>query len=124
MIAHCAPETYSKQLYKNLLKGRSNVIFDGCIYVKENAQKIEAYQTNHSLILSDEATLHTKPKLEIFADDVKCSHGATVGKIDNDVMFYLKSRGLSEEIAKEFIIDAFLLEVEAQLNTDSKSNTK
>jgi Fe-S cluster assembly protein SufD len=86
-------------------------VFNGKIYVAQDAQKTNAYQTNRNILLSNNCTINTKPQLEIFADDVKCSHGATTGKIDNDALFYLKARGISETKGKLLLLNAFASEI-------------
>ena len=114
-IRHVAPHTHSKQLFKGVLKGSAYSHFKGKIYVEASAQKTEAYQLNNNLILSDEAKAETLPSLEIFADDVKASHGATVGQIDEESLFYLRSRGLSKEDAKHALIHGFIGEIFVKL---------
>ena len=95
---------------KNVLTGRSRGVFQGKIEVARDAQKTDGYQMNQALLLSPDAEVNSKPQLEIFADDVKCSHGATVGELDPEQMFYLRSRGLSEEEARALLVRAFLAE--------------
>ena len=92
--------------------------FNGKIFVKKHAIKTNAYQSNKNLLLSDRATINTKPQLEIFADDVKCSHGATCGQIDQNALFYLKTRGLNEEMAKSLLMYAFTAEVFENIKND------
>lgn len=111
LIEHQAPNTRSRQLFKNVLFDQSKATFEGKIYVHSIAQKTQAYQRNSNLLLSDEATAHAKPNLEIFADDVKASHGATFGQLDEEEMFYLRSRGLSRQDAQEWLIDGFCKEI-------------
>jgi Fe-S cluster assembly protein SufD len=101
--AHCA----SHELYKGILDGRAKGVFNGKIFVRQDAQKTDAKQTNQTLLLSDDATINTKPQLEIFADDVKCTHGATVGQLDLDQLFYLRSRGLGLAEARALLTFAF-----------------
>ncbi|HSV73541.1 MAG TPA: Fe-S cluster assembly protein SufD [Chthonomonadales bacterium] len=105
--AHCS----SHELYKGILSGRGRGVFNGKVYVRPDAQKTDAKQTNQSLLLSDEAQIQTKPQLEIFADDVKCTHGATVGQLDRDAMFYLRSRGIPAEEARALLIHSFAADV-------------
>jgi len=106
-IDHVKPHCTSHELYKAILDGSSKGVFNGKIYVRKNAQKTDAKQTNKTLLLSDNATMNTKPQLEIFADDVKCTHGATIGYLDAEAIFYLRSRGISEEIARDLLTYAF-----------------
>ncbi|MDI6765854.1 MAG: Fe-S cluster assembly protein SufD [Bacteroidota bacterium] len=106
-IDHSKPHCASHELYKAILDGKSKGVFNGKIYVRKDAQKTDAKQTNKTLLLSDEAAMDTKPQLEIFADDVKCTHGAAIGYIDADALFYLRSRGISEEIARDLLTYAF-----------------
>lgn len=110
-IEHAAPHTRSRQHFKSVLEGKSRYSFEGKIYVHPVAQKTEAYQLNNNLILSDEASANAKPNLEIFADDVKASHGATVGQLDEEALFYLRSRGLRVEQAREWLIGGFCKEI-------------
>jgi Fe-S cluster assembly protein SufD len=111
LVEHIAPHTRSKQHFKNVLNGKSKSSFEGKIWVAKEAQKTQAYQLNNNLLLSAEAVANAKPNLEIFADDVKASHGATVGCLDAEQLFYLRSRGLPEEIAKEWLIEGFCREI-------------
>lgn len=99
-LRHNVPNCTSSQLFKNLAGGSARMDFYGRIVVARDAQKTEAYQANHNLLLSDAARVNTKPQLEIYADDVKCSHGATVGKLNEDEQFYMRSRGISLEEAR------------------------
>lgn len=110
-IEHAAPHTRSRQHFKSVLKDQSRFSFEGKIWVHPIAQKTEAYQLNNNLLLSDEAIVNAKPNLEIFADDVKASHGATVGQLDPEQLFYLRSRGLSLEQAREWLIEGFCGEI-------------
>ena len=99
-LHHNVPHCTSSQLFKSLVGGTARSNFYGRIVVAQDAQKTEAYQANHNLLLSDGARVNTKPQLEIYADDVKCSHGATVGKLNEDEQFYMRSRGISLEEAR------------------------
>ncbi len=110
-IDHAMPRTTSKELYKGILDERGRGVFHGRIHVRPDAQKIDAQQTNRALLLSDGAQINSKPQLEIHADDVKCSHGASVGQLDEDHLFYLRSRGLSFEDARSILTFAFASEV-------------
>ena len=106
-VEHVQPHCNSRQYYKGVLEGNSRGIFSGRIYVHKGAQKTDAKQTNMSLLLSRDAHVECKPQLEIFADDVKCTHGATIGQIDDEAMFYLCSRGISRDAAKSLLVYAF-----------------
>jgi Fe-S cluster assembly protein SufD len=111
MIDHAKPHCNSHEHYKGILDDKSRGVFNGKVMVRKDAQKTNAFQENNNIILSDEALVNTKPQLEIFADDVKCSHGATIGQLDKDSMFYLKSRGIGEETARMILIHAFAIDV-------------
>jgi Fe-S cluster assembly protein SufD len=110
VVRHDAPSTTSRQTVKNVLAGRSQGVFQGRIEVARVAQKTDGYQMNQALLLSPEAEIDTKPELEIFADDVKCSHGATVGELDAEQLFYLRSRGIPDAEARSMLVRAFLAE--------------
>ncbi|MEM9304654.1 MAG: Fe-S cluster assembly protein SufD [Pseudomonadota bacterium] len=114
-VDHIAPQTASDEFFKGVLDGRSRGVFNGKVVVHEGAVKIEANQSNRNLLLSREAEIDTKPELEIYADDVQCSHGATVGQLDETQLFYLRSRGIGEEAARQMLIDAFCQEIVDQL---------
>lgn len=109
-LDHAAPNCSSRQTYKTVLTGRSRGVFQGKIHVHQVAQKTDGYQMNQALLLSPEAEIDSKPQLEIYADDVKCSHGATVGELDADHLFFLRSRGIPEAQAKAILVEAFLTE--------------
>lgn len=109
-ILHLAPHTISNQLVKGILDNNGKGVFQGKIHVAPDAQQIEGYQLHKALLLNDNAEVNCKPELEIYADDVKCSHGATSGNIDEEQLFYLQSRGISKNDAKKILIDAFLKE--------------
>ena len=106
-IDHAQPHCGSHELYKGILAGRARAVFNGKIIVRQDAQKTDAKQTNRALLLSDDAQINTKPQLEIFADDVKCTHGAAVGQLDEEALFYLRARGLSAAQARDMLIHAF-----------------
>jgi Fe-S cluster assembly protein SufD len=110
-IRHAAPGSHSDQFYKGVVDGRSHAVFQGKILVDQVAQQTNAFQANNNLLLSDDAELDTKPELEIYADDVKCSHGATSGDLDPVALFYLRSRGLDEGTARSMLTFAFAAEV-------------
>jgi len=111
VIDHAKPHCTSHELYKAILEGSSRGVFNGKIFVRRDAQKTDAKQSNKALLLSDDATIDTKPQLEIFADDVKCTHGATVGQLDEEQIFYLRSRGLGLEDARDLLTNAFASDV-------------
>ena len=106
-IDHAKPHCASREFYKGVLSGRSHGVFNGKIMVRKDAQKTDAKQTNKNLLLSEEALVDTKPQLEIYADDVRCTHGATIGQLDEDALFYLRSRGVGREDARSLLIHAF-----------------
>ena len=108
LMHHRAGGCVSHQLFNGIASGSSRVIFDGRIIVAPDAQKTEAYQENHNIVLSDNAHVETTPQLEIYADDVKCSHGATVGRLDEDALFYMRSRGVPEKEARVLQMLSFL----------------
>jgi Fe-S cluster assembly protein SufD len=110
VVGHTAPGCTSRQTVKNVLSGRSRGVFQGKIAVARVAQKTDGYQMNQALLLSPDAEVDSKPELEIFADDVKCSHGATVGELDAEQMFYLRSRGIPDAEARAILVRAFLAE--------------
>ena len=118
LIDHASPHCNSHELYKGILDGKSRGIFNGKVIVRKDAQKTNAFQENNNIILSNEALVNTKPQLEIFADDVKCSHGATVGQLDNEALFYLKSRGIGEEKSRDILIHAFASDVVRRIKID------
>jgi len=109
-LDHAAPDCSSRQTYKTVLSGRSRGVFQGKIHVHQVAQKTDGYQMNQALLLSPEAEMDSKPQLEIYADDVKCSHGATVGELDADALFFLRSRGIPQAQAKGMLVEAFMTE--------------
>ncbi len=110
-IDHARPHCNSHELYKGVLDGNARGVFNGKIFVRLDAQKTDAKQTNQALLLSDNATIDTKPQLEIFADDVKCTHGATIGQLDDDALFYLQTRGIEKELARDILTYAFASDV-------------
>ena len=114
-IDHVQPHCTSREIYKGILADRARGVFNGKIVVRPDAQQTDAKQTNRALLLSEDAQIHTKPQLEIFANDVKCTHGAAVGQLDDDALFYLRSRGLSAADARQLLIHAFAADVLARL---------
>lgn len=115
-IRHEKPYCKSNQLFKGILDDKATGAFNGKIYVNNAAQKTEAYQRNNNILLSSDARIYTKPHLEIYADDVKCSHGATVGQLDNEALFYIRSRGISYKEAKFLLMYAFANEIISKIN--------
>ncbi len=118
-IDHAFPNCASHELYKGILDGHSRGVFNGKIYVRQDAQKTDAKQTNKTLLLSEDATINTKPQLEIYADDVKCTHGATVGQLDDEAIFYLRSRGLGRQEACDLLTYAFANDVVDRVRVES-----
>lgn len=110
-VDHVKPNCMSNELYKGIITDDATAVFNGKIFVQPQAQKTNAYQSNKNILLSEGASVNTKPQLEIFADDVKCSHGCTVGQMDEEGLFYLRSRGISEDTARSLLIHAFAMDV-------------
>ena len=117
---HEVPHCSSRQLFKGIAGGKSRVDFYGKIIVAQDAQQIQAYQENHNILLSDEAKINTKPQLEIYADDVKCSHGATIGRLNEEEQFYMRSRGITLEDAKVLQMISFLAPVLEAITDEAK----
>lgn len=111
LIEHQAPHCRSNQFYRTILDDKARAVFQGKVHVHQIAQKTDGYQLSNAILLSEGAEMDTKPELEIYADDVKCSHGATTGQLDEEPVFYLRSRGLTEKQARELLIQAFVDEV-------------
>lgn len=111
LVDHQQPNCESNELYKGIMNHKSVGVFNGKIYVRRDAQKTNAYQSSKNILLSDDASVNTKPQLEIYADDVKCSHGTSTGKMNEDALFYLKARGIGEESARKLLLTAFIGEV-------------
>jgi Fe-S cluster assembly protein SufD len=118
LVDHRKPNCNSNELYKGIIEDRSIATFNGKIFVRKDAQKTNAFQSNKNILLSDDGTINTKPQLEIYADDVKCSHGTSTGKLDEDKIFYLRARGLSEASAKKLLMHAFASEVVDTIKID------
>jgi len=118
-VDHIKPNSTSNELFKGVVDEKAKAVFNGRILVRKNAQKTVAFQTNKNILLTDEATINTKPNLEIYADDVKCSHGATVGQLDPDALFYMRARGISEDSAKMLLMYAFADEVVTKISIDA-----
>ena len=122
LIDHRHPHGTSRQLYKGVLDGKSRAVFNGKVFVRHGAQQTDAQQTNKNLLLSEEAHVDTKPQLEIFADDVKCAHGAAVGQLSEDELFYLESRGINPALARNLLTYGFAEEVIERIKVDSVRN--
>ena len=118
-VDHAAPHTVSREKFKGVLDGKSTAVFNGRVRVREDAQKIDSVQANNNLLLSRHATVNTNPELEIFADDVKAAHGATVGQIEEEQLFYLRSRGISREAARRILIKGFAGEMIERLRVEA-----
>jgi Fe-S cluster assembly protein SufD len=117
-VYHSQPHCNSNQLYKGILGGKAHGVFNGKILVEKDAQKTNAYQSNKNILLSNDAVINAKPQLEIFADDVKCTHGATTGQMDDDALFYLRARGINENNAKALLNLAFADDVLNKISDD------
>jgi Fe-S cluster assembly protein SufD len=115
-VSHLQPNTHSRQVYKGVLDGDSTAVFNGRIVVARNAQKVDAKQSNRNLLLSRKAQVYSNPQLEIFADDVRCTHGSTVGQLDPEALFYLRSRGIARREAEQLLTHAFAGEVVETIN--------
>ncbi len=111
VVDNVKPNCFSNELYKGIIDDDATAVFNGKIFVQRDAQKTNAFQSNKNILLSDNATVNTKPQLEIFADDVKCSHGCTVGQLDEEGLFYLRSRGINEKTAKSLLVHAFAIDI-------------
>ncbi|MEZ5004677.1 MAG: Fe-S cluster assembly protein SufD [Chitinophagales bacterium] len=122
IVDHAVPNGYSNELYKGILGGTATGTFNGKIYVREDAQKTNAFQSNKNILVSDDATINTRPQLEIYADDVKCSHGATSAQIEDSELFYLRSRGIGKDKAKSLLIYAFASEVWETIKDEEVKN--
>ena len=120
---HDLPHCNSRQLFKGIAGGKSRVDFYGKIIVAQDAQRTEAYQENHNILLFDDAKVDTKPQLEIYADDVKCSHGATIGRLNEEEQFYMRSRGITLEDAKVLQMISFIAPVLENIDDESQRET-
>jgi Fe-S cluster assembly protein SufD len=118
-IEHAKPHGTSREFYKGILDEHARGVFDGTIVVRPDAQKTDAQQTNKNLLLSTDALVNTNPRLQIFADDVKCSHGATIGQLDADALFYLRARGISLAVAREILTYAFASDITSRIKIES-----
>ena len=110
LVDHAVPDCTSREAYKGALDDNSRGVFQGKILVRKDAQRTDGHQLNKALLLSEGAEIDAKPELEIYADDVKCSHGATAGELDEEQLFYLRSRGVMEAEARDLLVTAFLVE--------------
>jgi Fe-S cluster assembly protein SufD len=110
-VDHKAPHCNSNELYKGVIDDKATAVFNGKVFVRKDAQKINAFQSNANVLLSDLSTVNSKPELEIYADDVKCSHGSTTGQLDEEAVFYLRARGISERSARNLMVEAFIGQV-------------
>ena len=122
IVDNAMPNCYSNELYKGIMDGKSSGTFNGKIFVRKDAQKTNAYQSNKNILIGEQASANTKPQLEIFADDVKCSHGCTIGKLDEDALFYLRARGISEKNAQAMLLHAFALDILQQIEIEGLKN--
>jgi Fe-S cluster assembly protein SufD len=111
IVDNVMPNCFSNELYKGIMDDESTGVFNGKIFVRQDAQKTNAYQSNKNVLLTNSASVNTKPQLEIFADDVKCSHGCTIGKLDEEALFYLRARGIGEKNAKSLLLHAFAVDI-------------
>jgi len=122
VVDHKVPNCESHELYKGVMDDKSTAVFNGKVFVRPDAQKINAFQSNGNVLLSDDSTVNSKPELEIYADDVKCSHGSTTGQLDDEAIFYLQARGISKKSAKKLLVAAFVQDVFDKIeNEDVKS---
>ena len=117
-VAHCI----SNELYKGVIDGNATAVFNGKVFVRKDAQKINAFQSNANVLLSNDATVNSKPELEIYADDVKCSHGSTTGQLDENAIFYLRARGIGEKAARQLMIGAFVEDVFEKIKNETVVN--
>ena len=119
IVDHMKPHCESYEWYKNIPQDQSTAVFNGKIFVREDAQKTNAFQQNNNMLVGDKSTVYTKPQLEIFADDVKCSHGCTMGQFDDQALFYLRARGIGEESARTLLVHAFAFDVTSRFSNES-----
>jgi len=118
VVDNVKPHCLSNELYKGILNDNATGVFNGKIFVRQQAQKTNAYQSNKNILLSDNSSVNAKPQLEIYADDVKCSHGCTVGRLNEEGLFYLRSRGISEKMARSLLLQAFAADILAQVKPE------
>lgn len=122
IVDHLKPNCESYEWYKNIPQEESTAVFNGKIFVRQDAQKTNAFQQNNNMLMGDNATVYTKPQLEIFADDVKCSHGCTMGQFEDDSLFYLRTRGIGEESARILLVHAFAFDVTSRFSNEAVRN--
>ena len=118
-VDHLVPHCESHELYRGVIDDKATAVFNGKVMVHRDAQKTNAFQANNNVLLSDDATINSKPELEIYADDVKCSHGSTIGQLDEEAIFYLRARGLSEDSAIRLLLNAFAADVLEHVGIES-----
>ena len=111
IVDHLSAHCNSSELYKGVIDDNATAVFNGKVFVRQDAQKVNAFQSNANILLSDKATINSKPELEIYADDVKCSHGSTTGQLDEDALFYLRARGIGKDAARDLLVKAFVADV-------------
>ncbi len=119
LMDHRSPNCFSSEIYKGIADGSATGVFNGKVFVRRDSQKINAYQSNANLILSETASINTKPELEIYADDVKCSHGSTTGQLDEEALFYLRARGIGEANARKLLVRAFVGDVLEKIHNEA-----
>ena len=119
IVDHLSPHCNSSELYKGVVNDNATAVFNGKVFVRPDAQKINAFQSNANILLSDDATVNSKPELEIYADDVKCSHGSTTGQLDEDALFYLRARGIGKDAARDLLVKAFVGDVLETIDIDA-----
>ena len=119
VVDHKVPHCESHELYKGVMDDKSTAVFNGKVYVRPDAQKINAFQSNGNVLLTDDATVNSKPELEIYADDVKCSHGSTTGQLDDEAIFYLQARGISKRSAHQLMVAAFIGDVLDKIESEN-----
>ncbi|MFK7785347.1 MAG: Fe-S cluster assembly protein SufD [Crocinitomicaceae bacterium] len=122
VVDHKVPNCNSNELYKGVIDEKGTAVFNGKVFVRPDAQKINAFQSNGNVLLTDDATVNSKPELEIYADDVKCSHGSTTGQLDEEAVFYLRARGLSEKSARQLMVSAFIGDVLDKIENEDVLN--
>ncbi len=119
VVDHKAPHCESHELYKGVIDDKATAVFNGKVFVRKDSQKINAFQSNANVLLSDDAAVNSKPELEIYADDVKCSHGSTTGQLNEEAVFYLRTRGISEKSARHLMVSAFIEDVISKIENES-----
>lgn len=122
VVDHKVANCQSNELYKGVINDKATAVFNGKVFVRKDAQKINAFQSNGNVLLSNDATVNSKPELEIYADDVKCSHGSTTGQLDEEAIFYLRARGISEKAARQLMVSAFIGDVLEKIENESILN--